>query len=259
MSVAVEFRAVTKRFAKANYDAMSDVSLQVEEGEIVTILGTSGCGKTTFIKMVNRLIEPDSGEILFFGQSIAALDPVSLRRKIGYVIQQAGLFPHWNIAENISTVPQILGWEKARIAARVDELLELVELDPSEFKKRYPRQLSGGQQQRVGLARALAADPQLMLLDEPFGAIDAITRGNLQKELLRIHAKTKKTFLFVTHDVNEAFRLGDRVLVMDAGKVQQFDKPDAIRRHPANEFVERLIDSVEAQRQAWEADECSYI
>ena len=252
MSIAVTFKSVTKRFPKATYDAISNVSLSIEEGEIVTILGTSGCGKTTVIKLVNRLYEPDSGEILFFNEPVKSLDPVALRRKIGYVIQQVGLFPHMTIAENIATVPKILGWEKARINHRIDELLELVELDPAEFKKRYPIELSGGQQQRVGLARALAAEPQLMLLDEPFGAIDAITRGNLQNELKRIHAKYKKTFLFVTHDVNEAFHLGTRVLIMDGGQVQQLDTPEAIRKNPANAFVERLLHSALEQR--WEAE-----
>ncbi len=252
MSIAVEFKSVTKRFPKATYDAVSNVSLAIEEGEIVTILGTSGCGKTTIIKLVNRLYEPDSGEILFFNEPVKSLDPVALRRKIGYVIQQVGLFPHMTIAENIATVPKILGWEKARIERRINELLELVELNPTEFKKRYPIELSGGQQQRVGLARALAAEPQLMLLDEPFGAIDAITRGNLQNELKRIHATYKKTFLFVTHDVNEAFHLGTRVLIMDGGQVQQLDTPEAIRKHPANAFVEKLLYSGLEQR--WEAE-----
>ncbi len=252
MEIAVEFRSVTKRFSKANYDAVAAVSLAIRAGEIVTILGTSGCGKTTLLKMVNRLYEPDSGEILFFGEPVTGLDPVQLRRKIGYVIQQVGLFPHMTIGENIATVPKILGWSKPQINQRVSELLELVELDPAEFTRRYPSQLSGGQQQRVGLARALAADPQLMLLDEPFGAIDAITRINLQNELKKIHRKFHKTFLFVTHDINEAFKLGDRVLIMDQGTVQQYATPEEIRRQPANEFVARLVNSAAEQRFAWE-------
>lgn len=252
MATAVEFKAVSKRFSKAGYDAVSSVSLTVQEGEIVTILGTSGCGKTTLLKMVNRLYEPDSGEILFLGAPVAALDAVQLRRKIGYVIQQVGLFPHMTIGENIATVPKILGWDKQKIRERVAALLELVELNPEEFQHRYPRQLSGGQQQRVGLARALAADPELMLLDEPFGAIDAITRLNLQSELKKIHAQCHKTFLFVTHDIHEAFKLGDRVLIMDQGCVQQYDTPRQIRRHPANDFVARLVNSVAEQRLAWD-------
>lgn len=251
MGVAVEFKAVTKRFPKALYDAVSDVSIQISEGEILAILGTSGCGKTTLLKMVNRLYEPDRGDILFFGENIKNTNPVELRRKIGYVIQQAGLFPHFTIAENIATVPKILGWEKKRIENRVAELLELVELPPDEFASRYPSQLSGGQQQRVGLARALAADPLIMLLDEPFGAIDAITRRNLQDELLKIHNKFNRTFLFVTHDIHEAFRLADRILVMDKGSVQQFAKPQEIRSNPANEFVAQLVSSAVQQQFEW--------
>lgn len=252
MEIAVEFKSVNKRFAKASYDAVSAVSLAVNEGEIVTILGTSGCGKTTLLKMVNRLYEPDSGEIFFFGELISSLNAVELRRKIGYVIQQVGLFPHMTIGENIATVPKILGWSKPKINERVIELLELVELNPAEYIHRYPGQLSGGQQQRIGLARALAADPQLMLLDEPFGAIDAITRINLQDELKKIHQKYHKTFLFVTHDINEAFKLGDRVLIMNQGCVQQYGTPNEIRFKPVNEFVAKLVNSVEEQRMVWD-------
>ena len=252
MGIAVEFKSVNKRFPKANYDAVSAVSLAIEEGKIVTILGTSGCGKTTLLKMVNRLYEPDSGQILFFGKPISSLNAVELRRKIGYVIQQVGLFPHMTIGDNIATVPKILGWSKQKIFERVNELLELVELNPSEFIDRFPGQLSGGQQQRIGLARALAADPQLMLLDEPFGAIDAITRLNLQSELKKIHQKYHKTFLFVTHDINEAFKLGDRVLIMDQGGIQQYGTPSEIRFRPANQFVAKLVNSVEEQRMVWD-------
>ncbi len=241
MNLALEFKSVRKRFAKTGYDAVSDVSIDICDGEIVTILGTSGCGKTTLLKMVNRLYEPDSGEILFYGHPIKDMNPIDLRRKIGYVIQQVGLFPHMTIAENIATVPKILGWDRQRIADRVQEMLELVALPPAEFSKRYPQQLSGGQQQRVGLARAIAADPALMLLDEPFGAIDAITRRNLQGELLKIHRRFGKTFLFVTHDIHEAFQLASRVLIMDKGKVQQFATPSEIRSNPVNEFVRQLV------------------
>lgn len=251
MNTAVEFKSVTKRFPKAGYDAVSNVSLEIYDGEIVVILGTSGCGKTTLLKMVNRIYEPDSGEILFYGNSINKINPVALRRKIGYVIQQVGLFPHMTIAENIATVPKILGWEKEKVKNRVNELLELVELSPKEFSRRYPKQLSGGQQQKVGLARALAADPALMLLDEPFGAIDAITRRNLQSELIKIHKKYGKTFIFVTHDIHEAFRLADRILIMNEGTVQQFSSPAEIRSNPANEFVRQLVSSVEEQQLEW--------
>lgn len=253
MNTAVEFKSVSKRFPKSSYAAVSDISLAVYDGEFVAILGTSGCGKTTLLKMVNRIYEPDSGEILFYGTPIRAMDPVQLRRKIGYVIQQVGLFPHMNIAENIATVPRILRWEKSRVEKRVNELLELVELSPKEFRKRYPRELSGGQQQRVGLARALAADPALLLLDEPFGAIDAITRRTLQDELLRIHRACGKTFLFVTHDIHEAFRLADRVLVMNAGAVQQYAAPSEILHRPANDFVKRLVDLARQEDLEWNA------
>ncbi|HCB92042.1 MAG TPA: glycine/betaine ABC transporter ATP-binding protein [Ruminococcaceae bacterium] len=256
MATAVEFRSVCKRFPKASYDAVSNVSLKINEGEIVTILGTSGCGKTTLLKMVNRLYEPDSGEILFFGQPIKQMNPIELRRKIGYVIQQVGLFPHMRIGENIATVPKILGWPKQKIEKRVDELLELVQLPAREFKQRYPHQLSGGQQQRVGLARALAADPAIMLLDEPFGAIDAITRRSLQDELLSIHRRFRKTFLFVTHDIHEAFRLADRVLILNAGKVQQFAVPAEICSSPANDFVKKLVDSAREEQLEWKRGVC---
>ncbi|HBE77567.1 MAG TPA: glycine/betaine ABC transporter ATP-binding protein [Firmicutes bacterium] len=259
MRIAVEFRSISKRFPRASYDAVSAVSLSIREAEIVTILGTSGCGKTTLLKMVNRLYEPDSGQILFFGQPVENLNAVQLRRKIGYVIQQVGLFPHMTIGENIATVPKILGWSKPKINERIIELLELVELNPPEFMQRYPGQLSGGQQQRVGLARALAADPELMLMDEPFGAIDAITRINLQNELMKIQSKFHKTILFVTHDINEAFKLGNRVLIMDQGQVQQYATPNEIRYKPANEFVARLVNSVEEQRMKWDVGMGGYI
>ncbi len=259
MGIAVEFQSISKRFPKASYDAVSEVSLKVNEGEIVTILGTSGCGKTTLLKMVNRLYEPDHGEILLFGEPIKSLNPVQLRRKIGYVIQQIGLFPHMTIGDNIATVPKILGWNRQKIEKKVIDLLELVELDPAEFMQRFPGQLSGGQQQRVGLARALAADPELMLMDEPFGAIDAITRINLQNELLKIQSKFHKTILFVTHDINEAFKLGNHVLIMDQGRVQQYAPSKEIRKRPANEFVARLVNSVEKQRQEWNMGIGGYI
>ena len=250
MSISIEFNDVSKKFQNTSEYAVDHISFSVTHGELITILGSSGCGKTTLLKMINRLYEPDSGVIRFFGD-ISRNDPVEFRRKIGYVIQQVGLFPHMTIEKNIATVPRILKWDKDKICSRIDELLILVGLDPEEYRKRYPSQLSGGQQQRVGLARALAADPELMLLDEPFGAIDAITRLKLQDELLKIHQASRKTFLFVTHDINEAFKLGSRVLIMDGGKIQQFDNPRNIVTNPANAFVESLIDSVRQQELLW--------
>lgn len=252
MSTAIEFKNVSIKFKGTGYYAVDHVSLSIEHGELITILGSSGCGKTTLLKMTNRLYEPDEGSIEFFGKDISSMNPVEYRRKIGYVIQQIGLFPHMTIASNIATVPKILKWPKKKIDDRVDELLELVGLEPSEFKNRYPSQLSGGQQQRIGLARALAVNPDVMLLDEPFGAIDAINRINLQDELLKIYKTSKKTFLFVTHDINEAFKLGSRVLIMDQGRVQQFDTPKNIAAKPVNDFVKSLINSARGQEVFWE-------
>ena len=251
MAVAIEFKNVSKTFRDAGYPAVNDVSLTVNEGEFVTILGSSGCGKTTLLKMVNRLYEPDTGSIILFGEDISTVDVVKVRRRIGYVIQQIGLFPHYTVADNIATVPKLLKWEKAKIDARVDELLRLTGLEPKEFRDRYPAQLSGGQQQRVGLARALAVDPKIMLMDEPFGAVDSITREKLQDELVRLHRETGKTFLFVTHDIEEAFKLGDRVLIMNEGTVRQFDTPEATIRHPADPFVASLVNSVKAKEAFW--------
>lgn len=238
---AVEFIDVTKRFSGAAAPALDHVSLAIEPGELVCVLGTSGGGKTTFIKLINRLHDPDEGRVLVDGTDVAELDPVELRRRIGYVIQQTGLFPHMTVAQNIACVPKILKWDRDRIDARVDELLRLVHLDPAEFAGRYPSQLSGGQQQRVGLVRALAAQPRIMLLDEPFGAIDALTRASLQDELLRIHRGSGKTFIFVTHDVAEAMKLATKILVVDAGRVQQFASPDELIARPATPFVRGLL------------------
>ena len=251
MAVAIEFKNVSKTFRGAGYPAVNDVSLTVNEGEFVTILGSSGCGKTTLLKMVNRLYEPDTGSIILFGEDISTVDVVKVRRRIGYVIQQIGLFPHYTVADNIATVPKLLKWEKAKIDARVDELLTLVALEPKEFRDRYPAQLSGGQQQRVGLARALAVDPKIMLMDEPFGAVDSITREKLQDELVRLHRETGKTFQFVTHDIEEAFKLGDRVLIMNEGTIRQFDTPEATIRHPADPFVASLVNSAKAKEAFW--------
>ena len=245
MSIAVEFQDVVKRFPNAVENAVDHVSFQIQEKEMITILGTSGCGKTTLMKMINRLYDPTSGEIHVFGENIQKTDPVQLRRKIGYVIQQVGLFPHMTVEKNIAVVPEILGWGSTQIHDRVTELLELVNLDPKQYRNRYPSQLSGGQQQRVGLARALAAGPSLMLLDEPFGAIDAINRTKLQDELLKIHERAGLTCMFVTHDVTEALKLGTRIMIMNQGKIQQFDTAKEILKHPANEYVASLLQSVQ--------------
>ena len=241
--VAIEFVKVSKKFPNSDQYAVSDVNVSIEEGSFITILGTSGSGKTTFLKMINRIYESSIGEILFFGENIKKLPVEKHRQKIGYVIQHIGLFPHMTVEDNIATVPKILKWKKKEIAERIDSLLNLVNLPSEDFKKRYPRQLSGGQQQRVGLARAMAANPEIMLMDEPFGAIDSITRLNLQEELIKIQRKLNKTILFVTHDVNEALKLGDKVIIMDKGQIQQFDTPYNILFYPANEFVAKLVSS----------------
>ena len=251
-TVAIEYQNVVKQFAGSDYIAVNDVNLRINEGEFITILGSSGSGKTTLLKMTNRLYDPDSGNIILFGENIRDVDVVKVRRRIGYVIQQVGLLPHMTIAQNIAIVPKLLKWEKERIESRTRELLALVGLDPELYAKRYPSQLSGGQQQRVGLARALAIDPKIMLLDEPFGAIDAINRLNLQDELKRLHDGLQKTFLFVTHDISEALKLGTRVIVMNEGKVCQFDTPENIAKHPADGFVRSLIDSCREQEKFWE-------
>jgi len=213
----------------------------VEAGAFVTLLGPSGCGKTTLLKMVNRLYEPTGGTIVIDDTDVRQLPVTALRRQIGYVIQQTGLFPHLTVAQNIATVPTLLKWPKERIAARVDELLTLIDLQPDEYRGRYPAQLSGGQQQRIGLARALAADPGVILMDEPFSAIDAITRESLQDEMLRLQRKVRKTILFVTHDVDEALRLADKIVVMREGRVVQYDTPFNILTRPADAFVAELL------------------
>ena len=245
---AIVFDRVSKVFSGAAGPAVNEVSLEVPDGKTAVILGTSGSGKTTLMKMVNRLCEPTSGRIFVEGTEIRALQVNDLRRRIGYVIQQIGLFPHWTVAQNVATVPGILGWPKARIEARVDELLDLMGLPPGEFRKRYPSQLSGGQQQRVGIARALAADPDIMLMDEPFGAVDAITRGHLQEEFLALQRRTHKTVLFVTHDVEEALLLADKLIVMDGGRVLQYDTSFNVIAHPANAFVAQLIGAKDMMR-----------
>ena len=245
---AVVFEDVTKRFPAATQPAVDSVSLEVPQGNLVVLLGPSGCGKTTLLKMVNRLYEYDSGRIFVEGKEVRSFEVTTLRRRIGYVIQSTGLFPHMTVARNIATVPEMLGWNKSKIEERTEMLLDLVGLSPSEYLSRYPAQLSGGQQQRVGLARALAADPHIMLMDEPFAAIDNITRRRLQDELLGIQSKMSKTILFVTHDVEEAIRLADKIAVMRHGKVIQYDTPLNILSHPANEFVADLTGAKDVLR-----------
>ncbi|MCK1798302.1 betaine/proline/choline family ABC transporter ATP-binding protein [Streptomyces sp. XM4193] len=236
----IKFDQVTKRYADGTV-AVDNLSFDVAEGELVTLVGPSGCGKTTTMKMVNRLIEPTEGTILLDGEDIATVDPVVLRRRIGYVIQQVGLFPHKTILENTATVPRLLGWQKAKGRSRAAELLELVGLDPSVHGDRYPDQLSGGQRQRVGVARALAADPPVLLMDEPFGAVDPVVREHLQNEFLRLQAEVRKTVLFVTHDIEEAVRLGDRIAVYGSGRIEQFDPPAKVLGAPATPYVADFV------------------
>jgi osmoprotectant transport system ATP-binding protein len=237
----IRLDAVSKRFPNGNV-AVHDLSLDVPEGEICILVGPSGCGKTTTLKMINRLVEPSSGRIFLAGDDVTSADPVKLRRRIGYVIQQVGLFPHQNIATNVATVPRLLGWKKDEISARVDELLDLVGLEPDSYRDRYPAQLSGGQRQRVGVARALAADPPVLLMDEPFGAIDPVTRARLQDEFLRLHADVKKTVVFVTHDIEEAVKMGDRIAILDVGGVlAQYDTPAEVLGNPATPMVADFV------------------
>ncbi|MEU6507001.1 betaine/proline/choline family ABC transporter ATP-binding protein [Streptomyces sp. NPDC046942] len=236
----IRFEQVTKRYPDGT-TAVDDLSFEVAEGELVTLVGPSGCGKTTTMMMVNRLIEPTSGRILVGGEDIAGVDPVRLRRRMGYVIQQVGLFPHRTVLDNTATVPALLGWQRARARARAAELLELVGLDPTTYGPRYPEQLSGGQRQRVGVARALAADPPVLLMDEPFGAVDPVVREQLQDEFLRMQAAVRKTVLLVTHDIEEAVRLGDRIAVYGQGRIEQFDTPGAVLGAPATPYVASFV------------------
>ncbi|WP_431042965.1 ABC transporter ATP-binding protein [Streptomyces sp. P1-3] len=238
----IRFEHVTKRYADGT-TAVDDLSFEVAEGELVTLVGPSGCGKTTTMKMVNRLIEPTSGQILLDGEDISRVDPVSLRRRIGYVIQQVGLFPHKTVLENTATVPALLGWPRRKGRERAGELLDLVGLDPSVYGDRYPDQLSGGQRQRVGVARALAADPPVLLMDEPFGAVDPVVREHLQTEFLRLQSQVRKTVLFVTHDIEEAVRLGDRIAVYGSGRIEQFDTPATVLGAPASPYVADFVGS----------------
>ena len=234
----IELQSLTKAYLENV--VVDDVSLVIPDGDIAAIVGTSGSGKTTLLRMINRLIEPTSGRVLIDGEDVSATPAYELRRRIGYVIQGYGLFPHRTVAQNIATVPQLVGWDRERTRARVDELLELFQLDPGEFRDRLPIELSGGQQQRVGVARALAAEPKLLLMDEPFGALDPIIRLKAQDDLLAIHRRFKTTIVLVTHDMEEAMRLGDHIAVMDAGKLLQYASPAAIIGKPATPFVAEL-------------------
>jgi osmoprotectant transport system ATP-binding protein len=238
----IVFDRVTKRYRGREEPAVRELSLTVPAGEICCLVGPSGGGKTTAMKMVNRLIDITDGDITIGGRSVRSFDVTELRRGIGYVIQQVGLFPHVSVADNVATVPRLLGWPKDRTRDRVDELLDLVELPADDYRARFPAQLSGGERQRVGLARALAADPPVMLMDEPFGALDPITRARLQHELLRIQNEVRKTIIFVTHDIDEATLLGDRIaLLRPGGILAQYDTPEAILTRPVDDFVARFI------------------
>jgi osmoprotectant transport system ATP-binding protein len=240
----IEFRNVSKTYAGSDNPVVRDLSFEVPDGDICVLVGPSGCGKTTSMRMVNRLIEPSNGEILIDGEPNTKMSGTQLRRKIGYAIQQIGLFPHRTIADNIGTVPGLLGWDKGRTTNRVNELLDLVGLDPGQYRDRYPAELSGGQQQRVGVARALAADPPIMLMDEPFGAVDPITRDRLQNEFLRIQQDIKKTIVFVTHDIDEAIKMGDKIAILKQGGIlAQYDTPENILSEPNSEFVSSFVGS----------------
>src|SRR5438094_8704868 len=237
----IRLENVSKHFA-AGSNAVRNLTLEIPDGQTCVLIGPSGCGKTTTLRMINRLLDPDSGRILVDGVDTHGVDPAALRLKMGYVIQQTGLFPHMTVGDNVGTVPRLWKWNPERIKKRIDELLDLVGLDPAEFRDRYPHQLSGGQRQRVGFARALAADPPVLLMDEPFGAIDPIARDRLQAEFLRLQDELKKTVVFVTHDVDEAVRLGDRIAVFkDGGVLEQYDTPASVLGRPATPFVADFV------------------
>ena len=242
----VDLRGVSVRYANAATPAVHDVDLTIEAGTFAVLLGPSGCGKSTLLRTINRLVEPTAGTVLIDGGDVRDREVTELRRGIGYVIQAVGLFPHYTVAQNIAVVPQLLGWDRARIERRVDELLASIRLDPATYRERKPRELSGGEAQRVGVARALAAEPQVLLMDEPFAAVDAIVRASLQDEIARVHQEFGTTVVFVTHDVDEALRLADRIVVMHAGHVVQTGAPADILEHPADDFVRHLV-GVDAQ------------
>ena len=238
----IRLERITKRFPGQAEPAVEELSMDIPEGEIVVLVGPSGCGKTTTMKLINRIIEPSGGQIFLEGEDVTKSNPDQLRRRIGYVIQQIGLFPHVTIRDNIATVPRMLKWSADKIDKRVDELLETVGLDPSTYRDRYPKELSGGQRQRVGVARALSADPPVMLMDEPFGAIDPITRDRLQNEFLRVQEDIRKTIVFVTHDIDEAIKMGDRIAILrERSIIAQYDRPEVVLSEPADDFVADFI------------------
>ena len=240
----INLQGVGKVYPGSDIPAVADLDLSIPKGEILVLVGPSGCGKSTTLRLINRMIEPTSGRIIFDGEDVTTVNADQLRRQIGYVIQQIGLFPHQTIAQNIATVPKLLGWNKNKIAARVDELLEITGLDPNQYRDRYPKELSGGQAQRVGVARALGGDPDVLLMDEPFGAIDPITRDRLQNEFLRLQSELKKTIVFVTHDIDEAIKMGDRIAILgDQSVIRQFDTPERILAYPVDDFVSDFIGS----------------
>src|SRR5437870_10257792 len=246
----IAFEEITKQYEGTAKPAVDAVTFELQEGTTCMLVGTSGSGKTTLLRMVNRLIEPTAGAILIDGKNVLEENPILLRRRIGYVIQQVGLFPHMTIAENVRVTAEIAGgWSKKKLADRVDELLDLVGLPPAEYRSRFPRQLSGGQQQRVGLARALATDPAILLMDEPFGALDAITRARMQDELLRVQSDVHKTILFVSHDIEEAFKLGDMIAVLHEGQLMQLGTPVELLAKPSNEYVRKLVGADNILRQ----------
>ncbi|MYW66103.1 betaine/proline/choline family ABC transporter ATP-binding protein [Streptomyces sp. SID8379] len=239
---SIELENLSKVYPGNPNPAVDGVNMEIKAGELIIFVGPSGCGKSTTLKMINRLIEPTGGRIRIGGEDVTDMDPVKLRRKVGYAIQSSGLFPHMTVAQNIALVPKMVGWSKSKVSSRVEEMLDLVGLDPGEFHNRYPRQLSGGQQQRVGVARALAADPPVLLMDEPFGAVDPITRDHLQDELIRLQHELHKTIVFVTHDFDEAIKLGDRIAVLrERSHIAQFDTPEAILTNPADDFVSGFV------------------
>lgn len=248
----IKFNHVNKKFGKN--EVIPDFTFSINRGEFITVLGSSGSGKTTTLKMINGLEQPTQGEVIVNGKNLKDSNLVEIRRHIGYVVQSIGLFPHMTIAQNIAVTPSLLGWSKEKIERRVKQLLNTVGLDNNEYSKRYPAQLSGGQQQRVGVARALSTNPPIMLFDEPFSALDAITRQNLQEEIKQLHHQLKdKTFFFVTHDINEALFLGDRVMVMNHGRIEQFATPKEVVAQPATEYVKELIGTVRSNQNLWKA------